>query len=121
MTKPASVNAYIEAAAPAARRILRTIRATARKHAPGAQELLRYRIPALKSNGILLYYAAFKDHIGIFPPVRGDERLERALAPFRGPKGNLRFALDRPFPYALLARIVRLRVKQDAAGITRRT
>ena len=68
MTKPASVDAYIEAAAPAARRILRTIRATARKHAPGAQELLRYRIPALKSNGILLYYAAFKDHIGIFPP-----------------------------------------------------
>jgi uncharacterized protein YdhG (YjbR/CyaY superfamily) len=118
--EPESVEAYIQSAPAAVRPLLRKVRAVVRKNAPHAREIISYRIPALKHNGILMYYAAFKDHIGVFPPIRADARLERALAKFRGPKGNLRFPLDGAIPYALLGRAVRLRVKQDAAKVKRR-
>ncbi len=86
-----------------------------RKNAPGAAEVISYRMPAFRLHGILLYFAAFTSHIGVYPPVPGDPALERALAPYAGPKGNLKFPLDRPFPYKLLERIVKLRVEQDLA------
>src|SRR5579872_555004 len=117
---PQSVGEYIKAAPPAARAVLRKVRAIARQNAPQARELISYRIPALKQHGILIYYAAFKTHIGVFPPVRGDAKLERALAKYRGPKGNLRFPLDDAIPYALIGRIVRLRATQDAAKVATR-
>ena len=83
-------------------------------------------MPALKLNGILVYFAAFKKHIGFYPPIRGDARLERAAAPYAGEKGNLRFPLDKPIPYDLIRRLTEFRVKQDLAksaadGKTRRS
>jgi uncharacterized protein YdhG (YjbR/CyaY superfamily) len=60
-----------------------------------------------------VHFAAFKKHIGLFPPVRGDAGLEKAVAPYAGEKGNLRFPLDRPIPYGLIERIVKLKVKQN--------
>lgn len=112
---PAGITGYIAAAAPEARAVLRKLRAAIRKAAPDAEEVISYRMPAFRQGGILLYFAAFKEHIGVFPPVRGDAVLERALARYAGPKGNLRFPLGEPFPLALLTRIVKLRVKQEAA------
>lgn len=70
-------------------------------------------MPAFALHGILVYFAAFKSHIGMFPPVRGDAKLEAAVAKYAGPKGNLKFPLDQPIPYALIARIVKFRVKQN--------
>ena len=69
---------------------------------------------ALKQDGILVYFAAFKKHIGLYPPVRGDAKLEKAIARYAGPKGNLQFPLDEPMPIDLIERIVKLRVKQDS-------
>jgi uncharacterized protein YdhG (YjbR/CyaY superfamily) len=112
---PSSITAYVAAAAPKARPILREIRRVIRAAAPEAKEVISYRMPAIKLNGILIYFAAFKNHIGIFPPISGDARLEAKLAPYFGPKRNLRFPMDRPIPYALIRRIVRLRLKQDHA------
>jgi uncharacterized protein YdhG (YjbR/CyaY superfamily) len=87
-----------------------------RKHAPRGEETISYRMPAIRGgNGILVYFAAFKNHIGLFPPVRGDKKLLAALSPYTGPKGNLRFPLDEPMPLALITRIAKLRVRQDAA------
>jgi uncharacterized protein YdhG (YjbR/CyaY superfamily) len=110
-----TIDGYIAGSPPKARAILRKIRATVRKTAPGAEEVISYRMPAFKQNGILIYFAAFKEHIGIFPPVRGDARLEKALARYAGPKGNLKLPLAEPIPYDLIGRIVALRVKQNAA------
>jgi len=59
--------------------------------------------------------AAFKEHIGLFPPIRGDARLAKAAARYAGPKGNLRFPYAEPIPYGLIERLTRLRVAQDAA------
>jgi len=72
-------------------------------------------MPAFRLRGILVYFAAFKSHIGMFPPLRGDAKLEAAVSKYAGPKGNLKFPLDRPIPYALVARIVKFRVKQNLA------
>ena len=80
-----------------------------------AQEAIGYGMPAFRLHGILLYFAAFRHHIGLYPPVSGDAALERAVAPYAGPKGNLRFPLDEPIPFELIERIARLRLKQDLA------
>jgi uncharacterized protein YdhG (YjbR/CyaY superfamily) len=63
----------------------------------------------------LVHFAAFKNHIGFYPPVSGDKGLDKALAPYRGEKGNLRFPLAQPLPYKLIERIVKLRLKQNLA------
>jgi len=52
----------------------------------------------------------------MYPPISGDKSLEKAIARYAGPKGNLQFPLDEPIPYDLIERIVKLRVKQDTAG-----
>jgi uncharacterized protein YdhG (YjbR/CyaY superfamily) len=75
-------------------------------------------MPALKQNGVLVYFAAFKSHIGLYPPVTGDVRIQKASAPYVGEKGNLRFPFDKPIPYDLIARITEFRAKQDAAKTT---
>jgi len=110
---PTSIDAYIAASSPEVQPILEKVRKTINAAAPGAQELISYRMPAFKLHGILVYFAAFKAHIGLYPPVSGDASLEKALSPYAGPKGNLRFPLDQPIPYALIERIVRLRMRQD--------
>jgi uncharacterized protein YdhG (YjbR/CyaY superfamily) len=112
-TLPTSISEYIASCPPAVRPILKKIRATIAAAAPDAQELISYRMPAFAQNGILVYFAAFKAHIGVFPPVSGDAKLEKALEPYQGPKGNLKFPLDEPIPYDLIRRIATLRVKQN--------
>jgi uncharacterized protein YdhG (YjbR/CyaY superfamily) len=113
--RPGSIDEYIAGFSVEVQAVLQGMRATIAAAAPGARELISYRMPAFAQDGILLYFAAFKSHIGVFPPVSGDARLEKALAPYRGPKGNLRFPLDRPIPYELIRRIATLRVKQNLA------
>ena len=114
-TAPKSIDEYIAAAPSEVRPILKKIRMTISAAAPGAQEVISYRMPAFRLHGILVYFAAFKAHIGLYPPVSGDASLEKALSPYSGPKGNLKFPLDQPIPYALIKRVVLLRVKQDLA------
>jgi len=111
---PATIDEYIAGFPPEVQAILQKVRATVRKAAPRAREAISYRIPALRGNGILVYFAAFKSHIGFYPPVRGDARLEEAVQPYAGEKGNLRFPYDEPIPYQLIARITRHRAQQDA-------
>ena len=112
---PTDIDEYIAGAPPAVRPILREIRRVIRAATPEAEEVVSYRMPAFKQHGVLVYFAAFKNHIGLYPPVAGDARLEKALKPYAGPKGNLKFPLDRPIPYALIRRIVKLRLKQNLA------
>jgi uncharacterized protein YdhG (YjbR/CyaY superfamily) len=112
---PRTIDEYIATFSPKVQQVLQKIRRTIRKAAPGAEEVISYRMPAFKLHGILVYFAAFQKHIGLYPPVRGDASLMKALAPYAGEKGNLRFPLDQPVPYDLIERIARLRVKQNLA------
>ncbi|HEY0748412.1 MAG TPA: DUF1801 domain-containing protein [Steroidobacteraceae bacterium] len=112
---PKTIDQYIKACSPAVRPALIKIRATIRRAAPNAVETISYRMPAFMLQGILVYFAAFKNHVGLYPPVRGDAKLQAAAAKYAGPKGNLKFPLDRPIPYGLIARIVKARVRQNLA------
>jgi uncharacterized protein YdhG (YjbR/CyaY superfamily) len=119
---PQSIDEYIGAFPPEVQAILERVRLTIRHAAPDAQERISYRMPAFASRGgILVYFAAFKKHIGLYPPVRGDASLMRAIAPYAGEKGNLRFPLDQPIPYDLIERIVKLRVEQSLARTAARS
>jgi uncharacterized protein YdhG (YjbR/CyaY superfamily) len=111
---PQDIDDYIAAFPADVQAILQKIRLTIRRAAPAANETISYRIPAFVQNGQLVYFAAFKHHIGFYPPVRGaDARLNKALAVYRGPNGNLKFPLDKPLPYGLIGKLVKLRVQTN--------
>lgn len=111
-----SISDYIATQPLQVQAVLKKIRAGIRKGALTAIERISYRMPAFELHGILVYFAAFKSHIGLYPPVRGgDDKLMMLKASFEGPKGNLIFPLDEPIPYALIADIVKLRARQNLA------
>lgn len=111
---PTSIDEYIAAFPPEVRSILHKIRSAIREAAPGAEEKISYRMPAFTLQRDLVYFAAFKSHIGLYPPVRGEQKLMQAVARYAGEKGNLKFPLDEPIPYALIGRIVKARVREQA-------
>ncbi|MBC8025853.1 MAG: DUF1801 domain-containing protein [Steroidobacteraceae bacterium] len=111
--KPASVEEYIAGFPKPVQALLRKVRRTIRAAAPDAREVISYKMPAYKQHGMIVYFAGFKGHIGLFPPVRGNAALEKAVRRYAGPKGNLRFAYKEALPLGLVSRIVRLKVKQD--------
>ena len=112
---PKDIDGYIARFPADVQAILEQVRTTIRTAAPEATETISYQMPAFKLHGILVYFAGWKKHIGLYPPVSGDKALQKAVARYSGPKGNLQFPLDEPIPYDLIERIVRLRVKQDLA------
>ena len=127
MAKPKrakDIDGYISQFPAKVQAILEKVRATIHHAAPEAKETISYLMPAFKQHGILVYFAAWEKHIGMYPPISGDKALEKAIARYAGPKGNLQFPLNEPIPYALIERIVKLRVRQDlekaAAGRKKR-
>ena len=118
-TKPKAakdIDGYIAKFPNEVQKILEKIRMTIKKAAPDAQETIGYQMPAFALKGHLVYFAAFKSHIGIYPPVTGgDDKFKKEKSLYEGPKGNLRFPLDQPIPYSLIGKIVKLRVKANLA------
>lgn len=105
-TPISSVDEYLAAAVPSARTVLKKIRAIVQTVAPKAQKTISYQLPAFRQGRVFIYFAAFRSHIGIYPPVKGSAALDQALQTYRNEKGNLRFPLDQPMPYALIKRVV---------------
>ena len=101
-----SVEDYIASSPEAARPILQRIRAIATRLFPDAQETISYRMPAFRQGRVFLYYAAFKHHVGVYPPVRAPAELVEALKPYRGAKGNLQFRYEDDMPYELVERVI---------------
>src|SRR5262252_7874577 len=118
--KPGNIDEYIADFPPEKRAVLEQIRRTIHAAAPDAEEVISYRMPTFKQNGVLVHFAAFTNHIGLYPPIHGDAGLERAIAPYAGEKGNLRFPLDQPIPYELIERIVKHQVKKNLAKAPKR-
>jgi uncharacterized protein YdhG (YjbR/CyaY superfamily) len=113
--KPKDVGSYIASFTKDQQALLKKVQRTIRAAAPKAAEIISYNIPAYRQTGMLVYFAGFKNHIGLYPPVRGNAALEKAVAKYAGPKGNLQFPYGEPLPLALITRIVRHNVKQDLA------
>ena len=113
--KTKDIDGYISQFPADVQAILQKVRTTISSAAPEAKETISYMMPAFRQHGILVYFAAWEKHIGMYPPISGNKSLEKAIARYAGPKGNLQFPLDEPMPFDLIERIVKLRVKQDTA------
>lgn len=111
--KPENINEYIATFPEEIRQILEQIRQTIRKAAPDAEETISYQMPAFRQKRILVYFAAFKNHIGFFPTPGGIEAFKNELPDFEVSKGTIKLPLDKPIPYELISRIVAFRVKEN--------
>ncbi len=94
--------------------ILEKMRQTIKEAAPEAVETISYQMPTFKLNGrYLVYFAAWKDHIGFYPLPSGIETFEKELSPYKQGKGSVQFSIDKPIPYDLVKKIVNYRVKEN--------
>jgi uncharacterized protein YdhG (YjbR/CyaY superfamily) len=112
--RPASIDDYIGAFPEDIRLRLETIRQTIKKAAPKAEETISYGMPAFKQNGMIVWFAAFKHHIGFYPGATGISHFAKPLSKFKGAKGSVQFPFDEPLPLALVSRIVRFRRAENA-------
>jgi len=106
---PANVDQYIAAFPVETQKLLTQVRETIRKIAPEAEEVISYQMPAYKLNGMLVYFAGYKNHIGFYPTGSGIQAFKKELSVYKGAKGSVQFPLDKPLPIALISEIVKFR------------
>ena len=110
---PKNIDEYIAGFPSDIQEILQKIRITIKAAAPEAEETISYKMPTFNFKGYLAYFAAYKAHIGFYPAPRGNEEFKEEIAAYGGGKGTLQFLYDKPIPYDLISRIVKLRVKEN--------
>jgi uncharacterized protein YdhG (YjbR/CyaY superfamily) len=117
MATPTSVEDYLAALPEGSRAALEKLRRTIKAAAPDATEAISYQMPAFKDHGrILVYYAAFKDHYSLFPASQAVIEAHREeLKPYFMGKGTIRFHADKPLPAALVKKLVKARIEENAA------
>lgn len=109
-----SMDEYIAGFPQDVQAILEKVRTTIRKAAPGAEEKISYEIPAFNLNGrYLIYFAAFKKHIGVYPAPIGNAEFKDELSAYASGKASARFPLDKPVPVRLITKIVKFRIKEN--------
>ncbi len=109
----ATIDEYIASFPENVQNVLQQVRQAIREAAPDAKEAISYQIPAFQLNGNLVWFAAFKDHIGFYPRASGIEEFKEKLSAYEISKGTVRFPLDKPIPLELIKEIVRFRVKEN--------
>lgn len=107
------VDAYIAEFPADIQQRLASVRETIRQAAPDASEKISYRIPTFFLNGNLVHFAAFKNHIGIYPGAKAIEVFSDELTAYRTGKGSIQFPFDQPLPLALIDKIVRFCVNEQ--------
>ena len=110
---PANINQYIAAFPAGVQKILQDVRTVISKAAPDAEEAIKYGIPTFVLGGNLVHFGGFKTHIGFYPAPSGIEAFKNELSKYKLAKGSVQFPLDRPLPLALIARIVKFRVREN--------
>ena len=101
--------------------LLEQLRETIRAAAPGAKEKISYQMPAFELNGILVYFAGYKNHLGFYPTGRGIEAFKGEFSTLKWSKGAVQFALDKPIPFDLVTRIVKFRVAENLEKVIKRS
>ncbi len=108
-----TINHYIEEQPIEVRERLKTLHKTILKAAPKAEEVISYQMPAFKLNGMLVYFAAFKKHIGFYAMPTGHHAFKKDLSVYKTGKGSVQFPFDEPLPLKLITKIVKFRVKEN--------
>ena len=111
--KPVNIEEYIGAFPNDVQEILEKIRIAIQKAAPDAKEKISYSMPAFEQNGIVVYFAAFKNHIGLYALPSGHEAFQEELSQYKSGKGSVQFPFNKPMPYDLITKIVKFRVKEN--------
>jgi len=112
-TAPKNIDEYIAGFPQDVQAILEKIRRTIRKAAPDAEETIKYQMPTFTLKGNLVHFAAFKKHIGFYPPATGNEKFKNELSVYEGAKGSMKFPLDKPIPFDLISKIVKFRIREN--------
>jgi uncharacterized protein YdhG (YjbR/CyaY superfamily) len=108
-----SIDEYIESFPQETQKILLEIRATIKAAAPQAEEKISYQMPTFFLNGNLVHFAAFKNHIGLYPTPSGTEAFKEEIAKYKSAKGSIQLPIDEPIPLKLISRIVKFRVTEN--------
>ena len=112
---PKTIDDYIAAFPQEVQAILQQIRQVIHETLPGLGETIRYGMPTFTLNGkYLVYIAAHKKHIGLYPAPTGVEEFQEAVALYGGGKGTLKFPLDKPMPFDLIRKVARFQAKEQA-------
>ena len=111
-TAPQTIDDYIAGFPPHVQEILQKIRTTVHEAAPDAQEAIKYLMPTFTQNGNLLSFGACKTHIGLYSAPEGNAKFRKELSAYKAAKSSVRFPLDQPIPYELIAQLVKFRVKE---------
>jgi uncharacterized protein YdhG (YjbR/CyaY superfamily) len=114
-----TVDEYIKQFPPEIQKGLKELRAFIKAEAPEAEEKIAYRMPTYHLNGALVYFAAFKDHYGLYPIPGGTKSFEKELAQYKSGKSTLRFPLDKPLPWELIRKVIRLKKQENLEKATR--
>ena len=115
---PETVDQYIAAFPADVKKRIQQLRKTIKAAAPKADELISYQMPGYKYFGMLVYFAAYKNHIGFYPGAGGILEFYKKLSSFKSAKGSVQFPHDRPIPYDIISKIVKFRVKQNEEKIS---
>ena len=110
---PETVDKYIAAFPADVKKRMQQLRKTIKAAAPKAEEVISYQMPGYKYLGMLVYFAAYKNHIGFYPGAGGVLEFYKKLSSFKSAKGSVQFPHDRPIPYEIISKIVKFRVKQN--------
>ncbi|GIQ57286.1 hypothetical protein Flavo103_04220 [Flavobacterium collinsii] len=111
--KPENIDVYIDGFSKEVQEVLKKIRMTIQEAAPDAKEKISYAMPAFEQNGIVVYFAAFKNHIGLYALPSGHAAFKEDLSKYKSGKGSVQFPLNEPMPYDLIAKIVKFRVREN--------
>ncbi|APV44951.1 putative conserved protein YdhG, YjbR/CyaY-like superfamily [Dehalogenimonas formicexedens] len=112
MEKPKSTDEYIKGFPADIQGILENIRRVIKEAAPGAYETISYGMPGFRlNNHTLVWFAAFKDHISLFPTGEGVEAFKGKLGGYKISKGTIQLPLDKPIPYDLITEITKYRAQ----------
>jgi uncharacterized protein YdhG (YjbR/CyaY superfamily) len=109
-----TIDEYIKTFPEDVQKLLEKIRQAIRKAAPEAVETISYQMPTFNLDGkYLIYFAAWKNHIGFYPIPAGDKAFQKELSPYTGAKSSVRFPIDKPIPYDLVKKLVMFRIKEN--------
>lgn len=111
--KPNNIDEYIANFPPEVRQILINLRNVVKEAAPNSTEKISYQMPAFELQGNLVYFAAFKNHIGFYPTPSGITAFEQELSDYKKSKGAVQFPIKKPIPYELIKSIVEFRVNEN--------
>ncbi len=113
MTIVSDTDEYISTFPEKTQKMLEQIRSTIKKAAPKAEEVISYGMPSFKQNGMLVYFAGYRNHIGFYPTPSGIREFKKELFMYKGAKGSVQFPLDKPLPLSVIRKIVKYRVAEN--------